>query len=433
MSQPLRIAVAGLGTVGAGTLKLLQANGAVIAARCGRSLTVTAVAARDKRKDRGIDLGAATWFDDPAEMAAKADVDVVVELIGGAEGAARKTVEVALARKLHVVTANKALLAHHGVALAKTAEAAGLTLGYEAAVAGGIPIIKALREGLAANSIRRITGILNGTCNFILSTMRATGRDFADVLKEAQDLGYAEADPAFDIDGIDAAHKLAILTSVAFGTQVDIKSVHVEGIRHVSTLDIQYAEEFGYRIKLLGLAERDAKSSVVIQRVYPCLIKPDASLAAVEGVYNAVVAEGDFVGKSVYVGRGAGAGPTASAVVADLMDIAAGRRVPTFGIPVAQLKALPTVPVDQHVGEYYVRLLVLDRPGVFADIAGAFRDEAVSMDSVLQRGRSEKASVNVVIITHETQEANLKRALKRLQANAALLEPPHMMRIENLE
>ncbi|MSO73357.1 MAG: homoserine dehydrogenase [Rhodospirillaceae bacterium] len=432
MTQPLRIAIAGLGTVGAGTLKLLQANGAAIAARCGRSLKVCAVAARERSKDRGVDLGGVAWFDDPVAMAARADVDVVVELIGGAEGVARKTVEAALARKVHVVTANKALLAHHGVDLAKVAEAAGLTLGYEAAVAGGIPIIKALREGLAGNTIRRITGILNGTCNYILSTMRATGRDFADVLKEAQDLGYAEVDPAFDIDGTDAAHKLAILTSVAFGTQVDIKSVHIEGIRHISSLDIQYAEEFGFRIKLLGLAERDEKSGGIVQRVYPCLIKPDAPLAGAEGVVNAIVAEGDFVGKSVYEGRGAGAGPTASAVVADLMDIAAGRRVPTFGIPATELKALATVPVDQHVGEYYVRLRVVDRPGVFADIAGAFRDEGVSMESVLQRGRSEKSNVNVVIITHETQESNLLRALKRLQANAALLEPPHMMRIEDL-
>ena len=433
MNQPLRIAIAGLGTVGAGTVKLLQGNGAAISARCGRAIAVTAVSARDRKKDRGLNLTGVTWFDDPVEMAAKAEADVIVELIGGSEGAARKTVETALVRKIHVVTANKALLAHHGVALAKTAEAAGLTLAYEAAVAGGIPIIKALREGLAGNTIQRITGILNGTCNYILSTMRATGREFTDVLKEAQDLGYAEADPAFDIDGVDAAHKLAILTSVAFGTEVDIKSVHVEGIRHVSSLDIQYADEFGYRIKLLGLAERDAKTGGIVQRVYPCLITPDVPLARVDGVFNAVVAEGDFVGKSVYEGRGAGAGPTSSAVVADVMDIAAGRRVPTFGIPATQLQKLVSVPLDQHVGEYYVRLLVVDRPGVFADIAGAFRDESVSMESVLQRGRTQNANVNVVIITHNTQESNLLRALKHLQANAALVEPPHMMRIENLK
>jgi len=432
MSPPLKIAIAGLGTVGAGVAKVLASNGAAIAARCGRPIVITAVSARDKKKDRGVDLSSVKWFDDAAEMAKSADADVIIELIGGSEGAARNTVEAALAHGRHVITANKALLAHHGVALAKTAEAANLVLAYEAAVAGGIPIIKALREGLAGNTITRLTGILNGTCNYILSTMRATGREFSDVLKEAQDLGYAEADPAFDIDGIDAAHKLAILTSVAFGTQVDIKAVHAEGIRHVSSLDIQYADEFGYRIKLLGLAERDAKTGGVVQRVYPCLIKPDVPLARVEGVFNAVVAEGDFVGKSVYEGRGAGAGPTASAVVADIMDIAAGRRVPTFGIPATQLRVPPSVPLDQHVGEYYVRLLVVDRPGVFADIAGAFRDESVSMESVLQRGRTEKSDVNVVIITHKTQESNLLRALKHLQANAALVEPPHMMRIEDL-
>lgn len=426
----LKVAIAGLGTVGAGALKILHSNAAEIAARCGRPITVTAVASRDRKKDRGVPLDGVKWFDDAAAMAADADADVVVELIGGSEGIARKTVEAAIARGRNVVTANKALLAHHGVALATAAEKAGLSLNFEAAVAGGIPIIKALREGLAANKIRRVAGILNGTCNYILTTMRASGRSFADVLKEAQNLGYAEADPSFDIDGTDAAHKLAILTSVAFGTPVDIKAVHVEGIRHVSSLDLQYAEEFGYIIKLLGVAERlDRDGGVLMQRVYPCLIKPEMPLANVDGVFNAVVAEGDFVGRSVYEGRGAGAGPTASAVVADLMDIACGRKVPTFGIPVGALKVIPNVPVAAHVGEYYVRLLVVDRPGVFADIAMAFRDESVSMESVLQRGRN-AANVNVVIITHETQEAPLLRALKRLQANAALVEPPHMMRIE---
>ena len=425
----LKVAIAGLGTVGAGALKILHTNADGIAARCGRPIKVTAVASRDRTKDRGVPLDGVTWFDDAAKMAVEADADVVVELIGGSEGIARKTVEAAIAAGRHVVTANKALLAHHGVALATAAEKDGLSLNFEAAVAGGIPIIKALREGLAANKIRRVTGILNGTCNYILTTMRASGRSFADVLKEAQDLGYAEADPSFDIDGTDAAHKLAILASVAFGTPVDIKAVHVEGIRNVSSLDLQYAEEFGYVIKLLGVAEIDRDGGVVMQRVYPCLITPDMPLANVEGVFNAVVAEGDFVGRSVYEGRGAGAGPTASAVVADLMDIACGRMVPTFGIPAKALKSIPNVPVEAHVGEYYVRLLVVDRPGVFADIAMAFRDESVSMESVLQRGRN-AANVNVVIITHETQEAPLLRALKRLQANAALVEPPHMMRIE---
>ena len=434
MNKPLKIGIAGLGTVGVGAFKLLRENSQVITERCGRPLVVSAVSAAQRSKNRDIDLSGITWFNDGAELAVQADVDIVVEMIGGAEGSARQTVEAALKRKLHVVTANKALLANHGIELAKMAEDAGVSLVYEAAIAGGVPIVKALRESLASNSINRITGILNGTCNYILSTMRTTGRDFDEVLKEAQALGYAEADPTFDVDGVDAAYKLAILTSVAFGTVIDISAVHVEGIRNISTQDINYADEFGYRIKLLGLAERldERAGRGIVQRVYPCLIRPDHPLASVEGVFNAVVAEGDFVGKSVYEGRGAGAGPTASAVVSDIMDIAAGRHAPMFGVPVRYLESPPSVPVEQHVGEYYVRLLVVDRPGVFADIASAFRDESVSMESVLQRGRNVKVNVNVVIITHETQESNLVRALKRLQANAALVEPPHMMRIENL-
>jgi homoserine dehydrogenase len=434
VSKPTKIGIAGLGTVGVGTFKLLKANSQVIAERCGRQLVVSAVSASHRKKDRGLDFRDVAWFDDGATLAAEADVDIVVEVIGGAEGSARETVEAALTRKLHVVTANKALIANHGIELAKMAEGSGVSLAYEAAVAGGVPIIKALREGLASNSINKITGILNGTCNYIISTMRMTGRDFDDVLEEAQTLGYAEADPTFDVDGIDTANKLAILASVAFGTVIDINAVHVEGIRNISTLDIQYADEFGYRIKLLGLAERLAEcdDGGIVQRVYPCLIRPDHPLASVEGVFNAVVAEGDFVGKSIYEGRGAGAGPTASAIVSDIMDIAAGRHAPVFGVPVHYLKTPRSVPVEQHVGEYYVRLLVVDRPGVFADIASAFRDEDVSMESVLQRGRNENANVNVVIITHETLEANLLRALKRVQTNAALVELPHMMRIESL-
>jgi homoserine dehydrogenase len=431
MAQPLKIAVAGLGTVGAGTVRLLRDNADLIAARCGRPIAVTAVAARDRGRNRGLDLAGVRWYDDPVEMAKAADAETVVEVIGGADGVARQTVETALSAGRHVVTANKALLAHHGVALARRAEAAGLTLAYEAAVAGGIPIVKALREGLAGNRIDRVSGILNGTCNYILSTMRATGRDFGDVLKEAQALGYAEADPSFDIDGIDAAHKLAILASVAFGTEVEFAAVHVEGIRNVSAADIQYADEFGYRIKLLGIAE--ARDGAMSLRVSPCLITPDMPLAAVEGVFNAVVAEGDFVGRSVYEGRGAGAGPTASAVVADLVDIAAGRRVPTFGVPVAALRRLPVRPLDRRIGASYVRLTVIDRPGVFADIAAAFRDEAVSMESVLQRGRNVNANVNVVIVTHEVEDAALLRALRRLQSNDAVVETPHMMRIETLQ
>ena len=429
MTSPLKIAIAGLGTVGAGTLKLLQTNAAGIAARCGRELKVVAVSARDKNKDRGVKATGAAWFSDPVEMVKVVDADVVVEVIGGDSGPAKQVVEAAIAGKRHVVTANKALLAHHGTALAMAAEKAGVSLAMEAAVAGGIPIIKTLREGLAANTISRVYGILNGTCNYILTEMRSTKRDFADVLREAQQLGYAEADPAFDIDGTDAAHKLAILSSVAFGTAVDFEAVHVEGIRKISALDIEYAETLGYRIKLVGLAVR--RDGGIAASVYPVMMAPTAALASVDGVFNAVVAEGDFVGKSVSIGRGAGAGPTASAVVADLIDIAAGRKIPTFGIPAGQLTKAKRVPVAKRFGASYVRLLVVDRPGVFADIAAAFRDEEVSMESVLQRGRNANANVNVVIVTHDVDEAALMRALNRLHSNAAVVEPPHMIRIEN--
>jgi len=430
MNAPLKIAIAGLGTVGTGTVKLLQTNADIIAERCGRPVRVVAIAEKVKKNDPGISLEGITWYDDAAAMVAESDADVFVELIGGAEGIAKRVVEGALARKKHVVTANKAMLAHHGFKLAQLAETAGVTLGYEAAVAGGIPIIKALREGLGGNRISRISGILNGTCNYILSTMRATGRDFGDVLREAQELGYAEADPSFDIDGIDAAHKLSILASVAFGAKVDFKSVNVEGIRNVTATDIAYADEFGYRIKLIGIAE--SIDGALSLRVSPCLITPDMPLAGVDGVFNAVVAEGDFVGRSVYEGRGAGERPTASAVVSDIMDIAVGRRVPLYGVPVDKLRTFPIRPLDSRVGSSYVRLTVVDKPGVFADIAAAFRDESLSMESILQRGRNENANVNVVIVTHESEDAALGRALKRLQSNAAVVEPPHMMRIETL-
>ena len=429
MNPPLKVAVAGLGTVGAGTVKVLTDNAAGISARAGRDVNVVAVSARDRAKDRGLDLSHVVWCDDPVQMAKTVDADVFVEVIGGADGPARATVEAALARGRHVVTANKALLAHHGASLAAAAEAAQVSLMFEAAVAGGIPIIKTLREGLAANTLSRVYGILNGTCNYILTEMRNTKRDFGDVLKEAQDLGYAEADAAFDIDGVDAAHKLAVLASVAFGTAVDFKSVHVEGIRMISALDIEYAEQLGYRIKLVGMAAR--RGDAIEQRVYPCMMAPTAPLATVDGVFNAVVAEGDFVGRVALIGRGAGSGPTASAVVADLIDIACGRKTPTFGVPAAKLSRAATVPIARRVGGYYVRLVVVDRPGVFADIAAAFRDESVSMESVLQRGRNSNANVNVVIVTHDTEEAALTRALGRLHSNAAVVEPPHMIRIES--
>ncbi len=428
MTQALKIAVAGLGTVGAGTLKLVEAQADLLAARCGRPILVSAVSARDRRKDRGLDLSAVRWFEDPRTLAADSEVDVVIELIGGSEGVAKDVVEEALSHGKHVITANKALIAHHGTALAKAAEAAGVVLAFEAAVAGGIPIIKTLREGLAANHFNRVTGILNGTCNYILTTMRESGREFGEVLGEAQRLGYAEADPSFDIDGVDAAHKLAILAALAFGCEVNLDGVYVEGIRDVSAHDIAYAEELGYRIKLLGIAR--LVDGCLEQRVHPCMLSRSAPIAAVEGVFNAVAAEGDFVGQVVSEGRGAGAGPTASAVVADLIDIARGTRLATFAQPAESLKPLNSLPMGRHQGSYYLRLTVIDKPGVIADIAAILRDNEISVESLLQRGRAPGEAVQMIIITHETGEAEMVTALARIAELDAVLEPPRRIRIE---
>ena len=430
MTEILRIGVAGVGTVGTGTLRLLEAHADRIAERAGRRLVVTAVSARDRRRDRGIDLSRVRWYQDAAALAADPEVDVVVELIGGSEGVAKTLVEAAIAAGKPVVTANKALLAIHGAALARAAEAAGVPIAFEAAVAGGIPIIKGLREGLAGNTLDRVYGILNGTCNYILTTMRREQREFGEVLAEAQRLGYAEADPSFDVDGIDTAHKLAVLTATAFGTEVDFPGVHVEGIRHVSALDIAYADELGFRIKLLGIARRTEHG--IEQRVHPCMVPVATPIANVEGVFNAVVAEGDFVGRVVMEGRGAGAGPTASAVVADLIDVARRRVVPTFGRPAALLAPANPAAMSLHRGCYYIRLMVVDRPGVIADVTAALRDEEVSMESMLQRGRAPGEAVPVVLTTHETEEARMRRALARVAALGTVLEPPRTIRIEDL-
>ncbi|MDP6351897.1 MAG: homoserine dehydrogenase [Alphaproteobacteria bacterium] len=429
MTPPLRIAVAGLGTVGAGTLALLARHDALLAMRCGRRLEVTAVCARDRDRDRGVSLDGIAWHD-TVESLAHADGDVVVELIGGASGAALDLARAALAAGKHLVTANKALIAHHGPELARIAEGAGLNLAYEAAVAGGIPIVKGLREGLAGNRIDSIHGILNGTCNYVLTTMRETGRDFDDVLGEAQALGYAEADPSFDVDGIDSAHKLAILSSVAFGADIDFGAVYVEGIRGIAPLDLVFAEELGYRIKLLGLARAEAGG--IAQRVHPCMVPKAAPIAQVEGVLNAVVADGDFVGGTVYEGPGAGAGPTASAVVADLIDIARGGRVPTFSIPAAEMRALAPVPIENRIGPYYVRLMVVDRPGVIADITACLRDHQVSMETMIQRARKPGEAVPVVMTVHDVKEAAMGAAIDQIGRLPTVLESPHMIRIEAL-
>jgi len=429
VKPPFKIAIAGLGTVGSGVLQLLDRQADLLTHRAGRRIVVAAVSARDRRRDRGADLSAVRWYEDAAAMAADPEIDVVVELIGGADGIARQVLDTALNHGKHVVTANKALMAHDGTRLAAQAEKKGLILSFEAAVAGGIPIIKGLREGLAGNRLERVYGILNGTSNYILTTMRESAHEFAEVLAEAQKLGYAEADPSFDIDGVDAAHKLAILASVAFGRPVDLAAVYAEGIRHVSRLDIDFAEELGYRIKLLGIARLTGEG--LEQRVHPCMVPRATPIAAVEGVYNAVVAEGDFVGRVVLQGRGAGAFPTASAVAADLVDIAAGRHVPTFGLPTENLRELPGVPIERHHGAYYIRLMVVDQPGVIADVAAALRDEQVSMESMIQRGRAPGEAVPVVMTTHITVEAAMRRALARIEALETVLEPPRMIRIED--
>jgi len=328
-----------------------------------------------------------------------------------------------------VVTANKALIAHHGTELARSAEAANVAIAFEAAVAGGVPIVKALREGLVGNKVSRIFGILNGTCNYILSEMRQTGKEFDLVLKEAQGLGYAEANPAFDIDGVDTAHKLSILTSLAFGCEVNFETVHIEGISRISPLDIEFANDLGYRIKLLGVSRQTAAG--IEQRVHPCMVPIDAPIARIEDVFNAVVVEGDFIGTSMYEGRGAGEGPTASAVVADIIDIARDRLLNTFSIPATELKKSKTVPISEYVGSYYVRFMVLDKPGVFATIADALKDNNVSMEAILQRGRSKKGAVPVVLTTHSTDEASMLDTLQLIEKNDAVVERPCMIRIES--
>lgn len=423
----LRIGIAGLGTVGAATCRLLAEQADLLARRCGRRLTVTAVSARDRGRSRGVDLAGLRWHDDARALAEDPEVDLVCELIGG-DGVALDLVRASLRRGRPVVTANKAMLALHGTELARLAEHNDAQLRWEAAVAGGIPIIRSLREGLAANRILGVHGILNGTCNFILTTMRETGREFADVLAEAQSLGYAEADPAFDVDGIDAAHKLTLLAALAFGGRPRFDAIDIEGIRHVSAMDIAFADQLGYRIKLLGVARMTPAG--LEQRMHPCMVPASAPIGQVEGVFNGVVVEGDEVGAVVHEGRGAGAGPTASAVVGDIMDIARGSVVPTFGVPVDELADHPIAPLAAHEGSYYIRLMVLDEPGVLADISAVLRDHLVSIESLIQRGRNPGQAVPIVLTSHDTTEARMRDALVRIGALPTVLEPPRMIRIE---
>ncbi|CAM3209000.1 Homoserine dehydrogenase [Sphingomonas antarctica] len=426
-SEPLRVALAGLGTVGAGVVKLLDANRDLIARRAGRTIEVAAVSARDRARDRGVDLARFAWTDDVADLAGRDDVDVVVELIGGSDGPALTLARRAIAAGKGFVTANKAMIAHHGAELAEAAEAAGVALKFEAAVAGGVPVIKGLREGAAANAIAQVDGILNGTCNYILSEMEAKGSDFADVLAEAQRLGFAEADPSFDIDGVDAAHKLAILATVAFGTRPDFDGVEVRGIRDVVAGDIAEAAALGYRVRLIGVAAADAHG--LYQRVTPCLVREGHPLARVTGATNAVVAEGDFVGRLLFEGRGAGEGPTASAVVADLIDIARGIGGTAFGMPVASLSAAARADPGARRERAYLRFIVQDRAGVLAELTAGMRDGGVSIESMIQRGAGDSEGVLVAMTTHEGPARAVAAALERLEGSASLIGRPMVMPI----
>ena len=425
MTPPLKIAIAGLGTVGGGVVKALSARGDELAARADRRLEIVAVSARDAKKARGFALK--NFQADPLALA-KSDADVVVELIGGDEGVARQLVEAALDNGKHVVTANKALLAKHGKALAERAEKNGLQLKFEAAVAGGIPIVKTLRESLIGHGVDAVKGILNGTCNYILTEMEASGRSFADVLKEAQAKGYAEADPALDIGGGDTAHKLALLSSLAFGTAPDMSSITVEGIEHITPDDIGFASEFGFRIKLLGVARR--AGGMIDQKVHPAMVRARSPLASVSGAFNGVLVEAGEAGSYFFSGRGAGEAPTASAVVSDLAEIARGSFTPVFGLPAASLKQPVPAKAGTALCAWYLRFEVLDLPGVLAEIAGHLSQTGVSIESMIQRGRAPGEPVAIVMITHDTVQEAVERALKAIAASDKVRARPCMIPME---
>jgi homoserine dehydrogenase len=434
MSEILRVGVAGLGTVGAAVARLLHRQAEALTARTGRRIVITGVSARDAGKKRDADFSGAEFFADPVKLAASEKIDLFVELIGGAEGPARASVETALAHGKSVVTANKALLAAHGLHLTELAEEKHVALSFEASVAGGIPIVKTLREGLAGNSIERVYGILNGTCNYILSRMEREQLSFEECLAEAQKLGYAEADPTFDIGGFDTAHKLAILTSLAFGTRIAAQAIDIEGIERVSLADIEAADELGFRIKLLGVAQRTADG--IEQRVHPTMVSKNSAIAQVMGVLNAVTIDADAVHELTLVGPGAGGDATASAVVADIADIAKGLakgvRSAPFGLPSGELAELKRTPMRRHEGGYYIRMSVRDVAGAFAKIAGRMAERQISLESIMQRGRrgAPGASVDVILITHATSEHLVREALELIFEDGTIVSRAQVIRIE---
>ncbi len=427
MPEPIRLGIAGLGTVGAGVVKIVRQQAAMLEARAGRPIAISAVSARNRDKDRGVPLGDYAWEDDPVKLATRADVDVFVELMGGADGPAKAATEAALAAGKDVVTANKAMLALHGQALAEQAEAAGRTIRFDAAVAGGIPVVKALTEGLAGNEIQRVMGVMNGTCNYILTRMENAGLPYETVFEEANKLGYLEADPTLDVGGIDAGHKLALLASVAFGTQVDFAAMQIDGIERVSIEDIRQAADMGYRIQLLGVAQMTARG--LETRMSPCLVPATSPLGSLENATNMVVLEGDAVGQIVLRGAGAGEGPTASAVMGDVMDIARGLRLPVFGQPAATLRKAQAASA-RTPAPYYLRLNLQDKPGALAKVAAAMGEAGVSIDRMRQT-QHEGTNAPVLIVTHKTTRDMLEAALAAFPATGVVADEPVSLRIEN--
>jgi homoserine dehydrogenase len=439
MVASLKVGVAGLGTVGASVVRLIAGEAKLLAARCGRPIEVVAVTARSKAKKRDAALKKLRWVDNPQKLAADPGIDVFVELMGGEGDPAKSAVETALAAGKSVVTANKALLARHGVALAKLAEKNKVALNFEAAVGGAIPIVKTLREGMAGNSFTRVYGILNGTCNYMLTRMEREKLSFAECLKDAQLLGYAEADPTFDIEGHDTAQKLAIVASLAFGIEVNPSAIYVEGISSLTPEDLEAADELGYRVKLLGVAMRTAKG--IEQRVHPTMVPKDSQIAQVMGVTNALSLDAEGILPITLVGPGAGGAATASAVVADIGDIARGVRTMPFGRPVAALSESTKAPMQLHEGGYYIRLLAVDRPGTFATIAKHLANEKISLESIVQRRpgsqthggddpKSPNAPAPVILISYATTEDAVRRALNAIKKQGVIAGRPQVIRIE---
>jgi homoserine dehydrogenase len=428
MTAPLRLGIAGLGTVGVGVVRLVRKHAELLRLRTGREIVITAVSARDANKDRGVSLSGFAWESDPVALAMRTDVDLFVELMGGADGPAKAATEAALAAGKDVVTANKAMLAVHGQSLAEMAEASGHVIRFEAAVAGGIPVIKALSEGLAGNAVTRVMGVMNGTCNYILTRMEHAGLPYETVFEEARDLGYLEADPTLDVGGIDAGHKLAILAAIAFGTRPNFDGIEIEGIERVSIDDIRHAAEMGFRIKLLGVAQRTRRG--LEQRMQPCLVPDSSPLGQLEGGTNMVVIEGDAVEQIVLRGPGAGEGPTASAVLGDICDIARGFRMPVFGQPATTLADAPPA-LAGLPAPYYLRMALMDKPGALAKIAAILGQSDISIDRMRQLDHAE-AVAPVIIVTHKTTRSALDEALEAMQNTDVMSGAPVALRIERV-